>query len=355
MNRFSIPNRKSFFESGDLKCVLSIFNWIELPCTTSSDIASSSEKCISAPTKRARIIAPPPIVRTTEELIAAGLYVDAIYQAWLRGGEELCNQVETSCLRRIVRHHASYWTAFHAAVPPTLESLYLYIERNDDVSAVDLLRRGARLDDSQRSRGVLLELCESNEMPLTVSYIVKNNLIPRTVGVEYFIASLSSHYAELSFYLVHLPEVADALLQCDYTTQRIYHERYAYNMLLFLDRNALDCFAFSKLSQILYLRGLVDDEFIALIRQGDILKWFSDEQLLKLRDVPHCNQYNIVLHLKPLSKWIKEPATTQEQMHCFNNDLENVLNSLPHQSHSTARLRSMFHLDCLYCNNGQAA
>jgi hypothetical protein len=339
MKQFS--GRRFFFEADDLKQAMSMNPWIALP----------SASIYESPKARRLESA----ARNPEELIAQGKYIEAIEQALAKGGVNMSRQVETKCLRRIIKKKTLYWEAFRETVPATLENLCLFIERGDDLSAVDLLSRGARLDGSPRSRGVLLELCEADDMPLTATFMVKNNLIPRNVGLEYFVASLSSNYAAMSYYLAQMTNVSAALQNCDFMTLDLYNQRYTYNMFMYLVRNFLECIVFSRMCETIYFDDLSDAEFIVLIRQGEILKCLDDAELLQLRANPKCNQFGLVTNLMNMAKWIGRPLRDTNDLEVFNLELTRNIAALPVESRASARLISFFLLKSLTHCHGQAA
>lgn len=246
---------------------------------------------------------------------------------------------------------------FRESVRPTIDNLCLYIELGSDADAVDLLQRGARLDSSARALGVLLELFESRDMPLTITYLVKQHLLPSNVGLEHFVASLMvPENAELSYYLAEMNAVRDALAELDNETRRRYRYTYSYNMMLWLLKSALEQMAFHRFNSALRTEWLTDGEFLVLVRQGDIMKWASDEQLLALRKnaagagtgAADYNPYTIVGHLRPLFAWHRSPPTSVEAMHAFGAELDALFNSMRSQNTQSAKsLRSIFRVESL--------
>jgi len=275
-------------------------------------------------------------------------YVEAIEAASQNGGHLHRAHIETLCLRRILAAHEVYWTEFRALVEPTLENLYNAIETGKDAEVVDLLRRGARLDDSRRAYGVLLELCERNDMPRTITYLLTHDMLPVDLDLKYFVASLGTYQAELSHDLAELPRIVEQLNALPIDERLKYYETYCYNMFKYLARNALDYLAFDRLSTTIYLHGLTDAEFLALMRHGSLFVWASDEKVLALRRrTTDSNPYRAVAHLSPLAHWLRDPMVWRQQMHQFREQLEAHLNSLPRTQWGVSTLIAVFRLRSL--------
>ena len=341
--------REQFFqihdtENGlcDLRRAISRERWNKMP--TFDKEGDQHLTPSQQPRKRVRIAS---TRQQIHEMIVSRRYVEAIEAAEQNGGQLHCAHTETLCLRRILASHEVYWTAFRATVAPTLENLYNFIETGKDDEVVDLLRRGARLDHSRRAYGVLLELCERNDMPRTITYLLTNDLLPGDLDLKYFVASLGTYQAELSHDLAELPVIVEQLNALPIDERLKYYETYCYNMFKYLARNALDYMAFDRLSTTIYLNGLTDAEFLTLMRHGSLFVWASDEKVLALRRRDNSNPYRAVAHLSPLAHWLRDPMVWRQQMHQFREQLEAHLNSLPRTQWGVSTLIAVFRLRSL--------
>ena len=245
---------------------------------------------------------------------------------------------------------------FRESVRPTLENLIFYIESGNDASAVDLLRRGARLDTSPRSLGIYLELFESPEMPMTTTYLIRNDLLSENLALEHFEASLISENAELSYYLSKMPSIRECLADLDNDKRRLLRHTYSFNMLKFMTRNALEQTSFRKFQRSVELGMLDDTQFVALMRQGQILKWATDEQLIYMRNNVDYNPYEIVCDLRELFHWINRPPKDAEQISRFGFELDLFMKTLEAtRSGNIKFLRAIFSVSSLAMESISAA
>lgn len=231
---------------------------------------------------------------------------------------------------------------FRKLVKPTLDNLALHIDIGNDAEAADLLKSGARLDSSPRSLGILLDLFESSDMPMTTTYLVKNHLVPSNVGLEHFVASLESGNAELSYYLSEMPSIREALAELDNDTRRLYRYTYSFNMLQWMLKNALEQAAFRKFQSLFNMSALSDVEFIALVRQGKIMKWASDEQIVVMRNNAAYNPYSIVGDLRTLFHWSKTRPADEKQFNQFGFELDSLFRRFLQTSNDCKALRAIF-------------
>jgi len=303
-----------------------------------------------------------------ETLIDDGLYIKAA--SCLRLMDEKVDPVNMpalrSCLRRIVNEERKRREEFHRTTPATLDQLYDCIESDRDADSVELLQRGVRLDYSNRSHGVLLELCESRNMPRTVSYFINNHLLPVSLGLEYFIAALDARNAPLAFYLVNQRRVREALEMLDDTKRTLYRAKYSYIMFKYLTYNAIDCAIFQQSCHLLDLAEFSDDDFLLLMRRGDILTLFSDEQVIAMRNRVNFNPFGAASNLASLSEWIynerllnnsKAPdveAVARLQLE-FLQQLDALLFSMDSNAPGAAYLREIFRPRGLTNNTVRAA
>jgi len=331
--------RREFFQVTDglcdMKRAISRERWNKM---------HTNDKVVEQPPKKRVRVAT--TARDTHRLIAECYYIEAIEAAEERGGDLHRMHTETLCLRKILAAHEGYWTTFRTTVAPTLTNLFASIDLGKDAEVVDLLKRGARFDASSRSYGVLLELCERNDMPRTITHLLTHDLLPADLDLKYFVASLGTYHAELSHDLAELPVIVEQLNALPIDERVRYYETYCYNMFKYLTRNALDYLAFDRLSEAVHLQGLTDAEFLALMRHGSLFMWASDAKVLALRH-RSLNPYRAIAHLSPLAHWLQDPMVWRQQMHQFRQQLEAHLNSLPRTQWGVATLISVFRLRSL--------
>lgn len=287
-----------------------------------------------------------------ETLIDSGLYAKALNCMRLVD-EKVCMSVLQDSLRRVVVVEKEKRDKFHSSTPPTLENLLDCIELGRDDNSVDLLQRGARLDYSRRSFGALLDLCESREMPRTVSYIINNNLLPASLGIEYFVAALYARNAPLAFHLLRYRGIREALQMIDDNQRRLYRAKYCYAMFKYLTYNAIDCVIFQQSCNLLDLAEFSDDDFLLLMRRGDILTQFSDEQVIAMRKRTLFNPFGAASCLAPLAEWLYNDKLSNSSKSLdasavavlqlqFLEQLDLVLNSRNDNTPGSAYLRSIF-------------
>ena len=212
--------------------------------------------------------------------------------------------VERDELHAIVRNAIAKREEFRRSVRPTLDNLCLYVNIGADADAVDLLRLGARFDNSARSLGVLLELFETNDMPMTISHLVRSRLLPSNVGMEHFIASLHvADNAVLSLYLAGMDSVHESIATLDNETRRHLRYKYSHNMMKWLLQNADEQIFLANLCSAVDCKWLSDRDFIVFVRERKLLRWASDDQLVSVRKDFSSNPYTIVWMMRPLAAW----------------------------------------------------
>ena len=209
------------------------------------------------------------------------------------------SQVQTEVLRIILTHVDCSLRLSEQRTLPTSDNLCDYIAENNDRGALALLKKGARLDYStEKCRGVLSELFSSSVMPLTINYLIENELLPFDLDLRYFLRSVNSPNVRLTSFLAsgRFPRIGEALLN-ERTTYAWEHFQmlFAYQTMRHLVQNMDDYDCIQQLATVINMNLLTSGEYVALVRSGRRFNCFADRHILDMRT-------SIKANLRPYAK-----------------------------------------------------
>jgi len=225
--------------------------------------------------------------RYIESLLADGRYELAITMAH-RISRDYGTLVATAALRNIVERNLEPATssgkgAVHLPVTP--ENLFASIYAANDTNTLYYLTRGARINwRDEHWRRAALSMFGSNVMQRSINFLLDNELVPPTLGLEYLHASVNSINCRLSVCLANMPRVIAEFNALDEQQQQSLNALYLYWKCRNLAEIARDMQRLVTLERIFSLGSLLDDEFIRFVRLSDLFKCCTDDHVLYIRD-----------------------------------------------------------------------
>lgn len=257
------------------------------------------QKRMLAIAERPRGAVRPSLEKTVESWLNAGRLVDAITLAGEKS-DDYRNIVVTMCLRRVIKSGRDKIDAVLLHKPPTSENLLEMARNSQDNETAALLRAGAEWPVTPAGRGALCELFSNENMPLTINYLLDNKCIPMDLDKTFFFASLATCNVRLTRYLVtKMPLIKAYISTLSSEDERSVKTLYTISACRYMCKMRHEVIGLQRFAANFYTGGLRDEEFVELIRQGSLLRNFSDRLLVERRNNLDKNPFAFIAHIEP--------------------------------------------------------
>jgi len=173
--------------------------------------------------------------------------------------------------------------AFHK--PATTENLFAAIYNNNDAETCYFLRNGVRIAwHLPHWRSLARKMFGRSDMRCSIDYLLNQHLVPRNLGLEFFMAAVDSKNTRLAEYLSQLEHIARELHSQPIDQRETLGARFFYWKCRNMADIGVDLQRLVAIEYTFSTGQLNDLEFVQLVRNIGLLKCCADDLVVYLRN-----------------------------------------------------------------------